>query len=194
MLGHVTDYRSVPDPELIQACLRGEQAAWDALVERYQRLVYSIPLRYGLPVADADDIFQAVFLKLLNKLETLRDRSKLASWLITTTQREVWRLARQRKRAINLDEPEDEEYVSMPGGLGSPHGEVERWEQQQFLRQALQQISDRCQQLLRMLFYEEPKPSYDDIADRLGIAKGSVGPIRARCLQQLRKAWRKIGE
>ncbi|MEN3334876.1 MAG: hypothetical protein V7641_4241, partial [Blastocatellia bacterium] len=81
------------DHALVAACLAGDSAAWEALVARYQRLVYSIPLKARLSADDAADIFQSVWLKLYEKLASLRDHEKLSSWLITTTTREVWRVA-----------------------------------------------------------------------------------------------------
>src|SRR6266508_4299036 len=81
------------DCDLVAACLAGEPAAWETLVARYQRLVYSIPMKARLSTDDAADIFQSVWLKLYEKLASLRDHEKLSSWLITTTTREVWRVA-----------------------------------------------------------------------------------------------------
>src|SRR5690349_18356281 len=86
------------DRDLIADCLAGEPAAWETLVARYQRLVYSIPMKARLSPDDAADIFQAVWLKLYEKLASLRDHEKLSSWLITTTTREVWRVAARNRR------------------------------------------------------------------------------------------------
>src|SRR5690242_17640432 len=86
------------DRELVAACLAGDAAAWEALVARYQRLVYSIPMKSRLSLDDAADIFQSVWLKLYEKLASLRDHEKLSSWLITTTTREVWRVAARNRR------------------------------------------------------------------------------------------------
>ena len=89
--------RSTPVPrndlQLIQACLAGRHDAWDELVDRFKRLVYSIPRRYGFSDADADDVFQNVFIILYRKLDTVRDHERLAGWLIRTTHRESTGLA-----------------------------------------------------------------------------------------------------
>jgi DNA-directed RNA polymerase specialized sigma24 family protein len=94
----VNPFTSLPDPELIEACLNGKDQAWEALLTRFQRLIYSIPFRYGLLEHDANDVFQNVSLLLLENLHTLRDRQRLGAWLVITTRRECWRLARQRRQ------------------------------------------------------------------------------------------------
>ena len=86
------------DADLVAACLRGEQAAWDALVDRYAALIYSIALKYGLPEVDAADVFQSVCVTLLEKLGSIRDPRGLAAWIITTTSRLCWSVVRQRNR------------------------------------------------------------------------------------------------
>ena len=86
------------DRELIVACLDGDSTAWETLITRYQRLIYSIPMKARLSPDDASDIFQSVCLKLYEKLSTLRDHERVSSWLITTTTREVWRVAARNRR------------------------------------------------------------------------------------------------
>src|SRR3990172_8770825 len=85
----------VSDSHLIQACLRGDEHAWESLLERYERLIYSIPRRYGMAEHDAAEVFQNVCITLLGQLDRLRDHEKLGAWLVTTTRRECWRQWRQ---------------------------------------------------------------------------------------------------
>jgi RNA polymerase sigma factor (sigma-70 family) len=174
------------DPRLVEAALRGEQRAWDAIVDRYGRLVYSIARRYGLGDADADDVFQNVFLILHRRLETLADRERLSSWLITTTHRECWRVGRAgdladevNERIENVGEPEPEDR--------------ERWERQLQVRTALDRLGGRCAQLLIALFTEEGTDRYARIADKLGMKVGSIGPTRARCFAKLEGILREMG-
>jgi RNA polymerase sigma factor (sigma-70 family) len=104
-------FASMPNVELIEACLNGHSHAWEALLVRYQRLIYSIPFRYGLSVPDADDIFQNVSLILLQNLARLRDRERLGAWLITATRRECWRTLRHNEQngpLADLQELEDQ--------------------------------------------------------------------------------------
>lgn len=169
-------YRS--DPALIQSCLDGDESAWNELVERYGRLVYSIPRRYGLAGPDADDVFQNVFSIVLRRLPTLRDRTRLSAWLITTTHRECWRLGKLASTDAELVEGLVD--VSAP-----PAQQLMLWERQHLVRQALSQLDARCQALLTALFLEPETPNYEEIAARLGMAVGSVGPTRARCFKKL---------
>src|ERR1051325_7354514 len=84
------------DKDLIAACLKGEAAAWDMLIQRYAALIYSIGLKMGLSESDREDVFQDVCVILIDHLADLRDTARLSSWLISTTKREAWRLQRRR--------------------------------------------------------------------------------------------------
>lgn len=170
---------------LVRECLRGDQKAWNELVDRYGRLVYSIPRRYGMSEADAEDVFQNVFIILHRHLRTLKDASRLSSWLITTTHRECWRLNRRQKETIEFDE-----------ALNNPApepDEVERLELQQLVRQALRQMGGPCRALLESLFMSHNPLSYDVIARELGTRVGSIGPTRARCFRKLERILLDLG-
>lgn len=179
------------DSDLVAACLAGDAAAWETLVARYQRLVYSIPMKARLSADDAADIFQSVWLKLYEKLASLRDHEKLSSWLITTTTREVWRLsARNRRDSAPATADEDNrsdplEQIAATAPLAD--AERETLEQQQLVREALESLPDRCRNLLTMLFYEKDELSYAEIARRMAMPVPSVGPTRARCLEKMKK-------
>jgi RNA polymerase sigma factor (sigma-70 family) len=167
------------DPELVEACLRGEQRAWDALVEKYGRLVYSIPRKLRFTDSDAEDIFQTVFSITLRNLAALRDQTRLSAWLIRTTYRECWRERKKVRATI--------EFGTDIASSGAPSEEqVFALERQQLVREALAQIDGRCRTLLEALFFEPNTKSYDELAAQLGVAIGSIGPTRARCFQKLR--------
>jgi len=179
------------DPELIEACLAGEAQAWAQLVERYQRLVYSVAMRHGLSADDADDAFQSVFAILLSKLETCRDQRRLGAWLTTITRREAWRILRQRAASVYAPGeglPEDLSAAEPP-----PEAVIERLEEQDLIRQALDRLDGRCRQLLWHLFYTPEQLSYAEIARQLAMPEGSIGPTRARCLLRLRRILRSMG-
>jgi RNA polymerase sigma factor (sigma-70 family) len=179
------------DRELLSACLQGDARAWEALIARYQRLIYSIPIKMRLSPNDAADVFQSVCLKLLENLPTLRNQDKLSSWLTITTRRESWRLARRRRRehVIAADESGDgpDELSQMPDRQVPLDEQQAALEQQQILRQAVEQLPERCRQLITLLFYRGGDLSYDEIARQLGIPRASMGPTRARCLARLKK-------
>ncbi len=164
------------DPALIQACLDGDETGWETLVDRYGRLVFSVARRSGLGDADADDVFQVVFTTLFRRLEALRDQTRLSSWLITTAYRESWRMARSQAAFDELDEAAA--HVVDPGA--PPLELVAQVEQDQLVREALGRLDDRCRDLLTALFLDADEPSYQAIADQLGMPIGSIGPTRAR--------------
>lgn len=167
------------DPTLIQACLDGKQEAWNALVERYERLVYSVALKARLSPSDSDDVFQSVFISLYRNLSQLKDQQRLSAWLITTTHRESWRVARRRQRTLSSEEAEALEPVTV-----SPD-ELEAQERQQLVREGLRELGGPCEALLGALFLGADEPVYDEVAKQLGIPVGSIGPTRARCLKKL---------
>ncbi len=174
------------DPALVRACIDGDERAWEELVERYGRLVYSIPRRMGWSETDADDVFQGVFALLLRHLPSLRDQTRLSAWLITTTRRECWRLGRTGSRTDRIDE-------AMADEAAAPIEEIARSEREQAVRQAMRRLDDRCQGLLSALFLEPDPAAYEAIALRLGMPIGSIGPTRARCLRKLEAFLREEG-
>ena len=178
------------DPELVEECLNGEAGAWEALVFRYQRLIYSIPVKLGFSQDDAADVFQSICLKLVEKLETLRDHNKLGSWLITATTRECWRKSTLSRREVlgplPGGDPHEDDLSSLTAELLPIEAQV-ILEQQQLIREAIAQLPERCRRLITMLFYEKDDLSYADIARLMKMPVASVGPTRARCLQKLKK-------
>jgi RNA polymerase sigma factor (sigma-70 family) len=178
------------DRELVAACLSGDHRAWETLIVRYQRLIYSIPVKSRLSPDDAADIFQSVCLKLLENLSTLRDHEKIASWLITTTTRECWRMS-ARQRRDNPAPPVDDESFDPTAEIASAEPladeQIQLIEQQQALRSGLESLPERCQRLLEMLFYQKDELSYAEIARRAAMPVSSIGPTRARCLDKLKK-------
>jgi RNA polymerase sigma factor (sigma-70 family) len=179
------------DRTLLAACLDGDHSAWEALIARYQRLIYSIPIKARLSQDDAADIFQSVCLKLYEKLSTIRESEKISSWLITTTSRECWRLsARNRRERVpggGSDEDEDSLLKAIPAKGPLADEQRETLEQQQQVRQAVEALPDRCRELITMLFYQKDELSYVDVAGRMRMPVPSVGPTRARCLEKLKK-------
>jgi RNA polymerase sigma factor (sigma-70 family) len=186
-----TKFADSEDRKIIEACLNGDASAWEALILRYQRLIYSIPLKSRLSQDDAADIFQAVCIKLYEKLETLRDHEKLSAWIITTTTRESWRLLARQKREVSVDEPASEDESEPLAFLASdaPLADEQRilLEQQQNVRQAVSALPERCKNLVTLLFYNKDELSYTEIAREMNMPVASIGPTRARCLEKLKK-------
>jgi RNA polymerase sigma factor (sigma-70 family) len=181
-----------PNSRLVQECLKGNEAAWSALIYKFKNLIYSIPLQYNLPPDDASDIFQAVCLELLSELPRLREPEALPAWLIRVTYHKCfhWKRNQQRYFAAGSQEAKDE-----PEGdpREVPQEVVSKLEREQALREALAGVSPRCRQLVEMLFFESPARPYREVATKLGIASGSIGFIRGRCLARLKKRLEEAG-
>ncbi len=175
-----------PDDRLVHACLAGDERAWNALIDKYKRLIYSIALRYHATPDDAADIFQAVCLELYSELPRVRDAAALRGWLITVTAHAALRSRRRRSRREEI-ERSDEDLSLFSGTESTPIQEREEFERAQAVREAMMRLTERCQAMLQMLFFEDPPRPYADVASTLGLATGSIGFIRGRCLEKLRK-------
>jgi RNA polymerase sigma factor (sigma-70 family) len=170
---------------LVERVRDGDQHAWNQLVERYAPLVWGICRRFELGRADADDVGQTVWLKLIEQVQAIRDAAALPGWIATTTRREclrVLRTDRSRQQAELRTEPEQARSETIEVELEL---ELERAERHIALRLAFQQLQPRCQELLSLLFAEGT--SYRDIGDKLGMKVGAIGPSRQRCLAELRR-------
>jgi RNA polymerase sigma factor (sigma-70 family) len=173
------------DVALVRACRAGDQAAWECLVRRYQRLIYTVPRRMGLSDDQAAEVFQQVCVTLLERLHTITRPERLSAWLATTARRASWQLLRRLQATTPLSGV-DEQALPLSSEL-APDDLVERLEQQQLVRQALDQLDPRSRKLMLLLYYQPEPLSYAEIARRLGLSEGSIGPTRARCLQKLQR-------
>jgi len=172
------------DRDLIRACRSGDARAWERLLDKYERLVFSISLNYGLTTDDAADVTQITFTILLQNLNTLPDEIRLSSWLATVARRHTWRLmARNRREAVNPGED-----LAGNEGVGGIVDDRERRELAEWLYQGLSSLDERCRQLLLALYFDAEQPSYAQIAEHLKMPIGSIGPTRARCLEQMRQS------
>ena len=179
------------DERLVRECLSGNQDAWTAIIGKYRRLIYSIPMKYGLSPNDAGDIFQDVCVQLLEALPTLREPKSLPAWLMRVTAHGCshWAVRERRFQPIEYDTLSDEGPIA--GNM--PDEFLQELERSQILREAMLQIPPRCRELIHMLFFESPSVPYEEVAKRLGLAKGSIGFIRMRCLERLRRQLEKRG-
>jgi RNA polymerase sigma factor (sigma-70 family) len=171
---------------LVARCLDGDESAWVDLVRRYERLVYSVALRQGLTVDDAADVTQTVFEALFVSLPRLRDDEKLASWLVSVTQRQASRARQRRLREVSLsglDTDADLQEVEALTGIGVG----DALEESLWLYEALQELPEPCRTLLFALYFDPNEPTYAEVALHLKRPVGSIGPTRARCLGHLRR-------
>jgi RNA polymerase sigma factor (sigma-70 family) len=165
------------DQRILDACRRGDADAWRELLDRYERLVFSVPLNYGLSRQDAADVCQVTFTILLQSLDTIRLEERLGSWLATVARRQTWRLMDRSRHEIATETPPE------PGTGDNPSDVLEEllW-----LYEGLRKLDRRCRDLLVALYFDSSEPTYADVASRLGRPLGSIGPTRARCLERLR--------
>ena len=169
---------------LVEECLRGNEQAWNALVDRYKALIYSIPVRYGAAPQDAADIFQAVCLDLFNELPRLREPESLPAWLVRVTSNKCYHWKRQLN---SRGEDFDGDHLSRLASADLTVEAIAGLEREQMVREAMAQLPARCRRLIELLFFEHPPVPYSEIASELHLATGSVGFIRGRCLQRLKR-------
>ena len=184
-------YDELSDSDLWQRCRGGDSAAWAVLVRRFQRLVYTVPRRAGLGEAQAADVFQTTFTRLVEHADRIADPSRLQAWLVTTAKRESLRLVEASRRFVAPtppgDDSQDQDLLADfpdPGLL--PDELIEGLQQHHRLRRAVDRLDARSRQFVELLFLQDEPLPYSAIAARLGIAEGSIGPTRARCLAKLR--------
>jgi RNA polymerase sigma factor (sigma-70 family) len=168
---------------LLASAAGGDQAAWNALVARYNSLLWSVARGYRLDTADAGDVVQMTWLKLVEHLDGIADPERLPGWLVTTVRRECLQVLRRGRRHPAADS-------DLLTDMADPAPPVEHAvllaERDAALWQALGMLGERCQRLLRVLM-ASPAPTYSEVADALDMPIGSIGPTRQRCLDQLRK-------
>lgn len=171
--------------DLVARALAGHEIAWNALVDRYIPLVVAVARRYRLSVQDIEDVNATVWLRLVEHLGDVRKPCALPKWIVTTTRNECARLIRSRQRTTPVDPAalQEQETETCADDVDA---DLMRLERQQIIRDAFAELSDRDQELMRLLMADPPVP-YAEISRRLGIAVGSIGPTRARCLQRMRE-------
>lgn len=183
----------LPDAEIAALCRGGDERAWDVLVRRYRRLVYSVPNRAGLREDQVEDVFHQTFAKLAERIGSIRDLDRVRSWMVTTARRLTIDCirARQASREVVMEE---DALQRVPDPADDAPEALEKLEKQHMIRQAMARVGERCRRLLSALFYDtgDEPPSYEGISGDLGMPIGSIGPTRARCLKKLREEFTRI--
>jgi RNA polymerase sigma factor (sigma-70 family) len=176
------------DEALVLACRRGDTSAWEALVRRYERLVYAIPRRAGLDREQSADVCQRTFAVLVEKIDQIEQPARIGAWLATAAKRETWRISRREQAAgmTQYSAPGSEIAEEAVADSLPLEEELVRLEEQHIVRLAVAQLDERCRKLLTLLFYRPDVLPYAEVAVALGVREGSIGPTRARCLQKLR--------
>ena len=177
------------DAELVKACRRGSEAAWNELVERFQRLIIMIPRRAGLSEEQSADVFQEVFLTLFEKLDEIEQPEKIRSWLVTTAKFKTWGAVRGAKNHYSpaTDEEMEAEMANLPDAAPLADVRLIELELQHQIRTALNRLEEKCRAILSMIYLWDKAASYAEVALQIGVGETSISPLRARCLKKLAK-------
>ncbi len=172
------------DAELVRRARAGDAGAWDELVERLGSRVWAVARAQGLDRADAEDVFQVTWMRLVTHLDTIREPERVAGWLAVTARNESYLVLRRKGRQVPTGNDEDFEgvpYLDQPVDAG-----LIASERRQAVWDALTTLPPHCQQLLRLLMADPPF-TYEQISELIDIRPGSIGPTRGRCLEKLRR-------
>lgn len=178
------------DTLLVKECLAGSEEAWSLLIEKYKALIYSIPVKYGLPPQEAADVFQATCTELLARLPDIREPRALPKWLMQVAHHESYRWKKQGQRVVSRDADEDLPEPEIPA---IAENLVQQTQEEQILREAMASLTPQCRRLVELLFYEVPARPYTEVAKELGLAVGSIGFTRQRCIERLRRQLEGLG-
>jgi RNA polymerase sigma factor (sigma-70 family) len=178
------------DKRLVKECLSGNEDAWAKLVDKYKALIYSVPVKYGLPQHEAVEVFQATCVELLQRLPELRKPQALPKWLTLVAHHQCYRWKRQQQRLVSRDAEPDLPVPEIPAEVETI---LQQTQEEQMLREALAELTPQCLRLVKMLFFEVPPRPYAEVATALGLELGSIGFTRQKCLERLRRRLGKMG-
>jgi len=168
---------------LVRRAAEGDRMAWERLVVKFERLIWSITVEFKLVESDAADVAQTTWLRLLEHIDRIQHPDRVGSWLAATARNECLRNLAARKRVVLGHD--DAELNSAAASGPAVDERILARERDQVVRDALSRLPSRWQRLLEMLM-ADPPVSYAEISDQLGVPVGSIGPTRGRCLAQLR--------
>jgi RNA polymerase sigma factor (sigma-70 family) len=178
------------DSRLVKACLSRKEEAWSTLIDKYKALIYSIPVKYSLSQQEAADVFQATCLELLVRLPELRDPRALPKWLMQVAHHECYRMKRLNQRLVSRDAEPD---LPEPEAPAIAESLVQQTQEEQLVREAIATLTPQCRRLVELLFLETPSRPYTEVAAELGLAVGSIGFTRQRCIDRLRRQLEELG-
>ena len=174
---------------LVQSAVDGDAAAWKALVEGLSPLVWSVVRSHRLSEADAHEVYQTAWFRFAQHLGRIREPDKAGAWLASTARHECLKVLKSLRRLTPTDDPQLLDRISEDRTPEQSFLDLEeaaaQSERIRHLWQEFEELGERCRQLLRVLM-ATPPPSYQEVSAALGIAVGSIGPLRQRCLRRLR--------
>ncbi|MFD4139644.1 sigma-70 family RNA polymerase sigma factor [Streptomyces sp. NBC_00390] len=170
---------------LVDECLAGNQDSWNKIVDNYTPLIWAIVRGYRLATADCEDVIQTTWMRVIQHLGQLREPEKLAHWLSVSARRESLKHIRKSGRSVPAEEPEVFDRPEL--SANQPEEAALKQETRDEVLLAYCSLSPKCQALLGLLVADPPM-SYDEVSATLGLARGSIGPLRGRCLKHLERA------
>ena len=178
------------DTRLVKECRSGNEEAWSLLIDKYKALIYSIPVKYSLSQQEAADVFQATCMELLVRLPQLREPRALPKWLMQVAHHECYRVKRMNQRVVSRDAEPD---LPEPETPAIAESLVQQTQEEQMLREAMMALTPQCRRLVELLFFEIPARPYTEVAVELGLALGSIGFTRQKCIERLRRQLEQLG-
>jgi RNA polymerase sigma factor (sigma-70 family) len=175
-----------PIAALVSAAAEGDQSAWNEIVDRYTPLVVSVIYKHRLRPADAADVNQTLWLRLVEQIGRLREPEALPGWIMTTTRNECLRVLRVQQRTHLYDPLSESDALESEQMDADVEADLLAVERRQALRDGFAELTDQCKRLLTKLM-TDPPPSYQVVSEELAMPVGSIGPTRIRCLEKLRK-------
>ena len=177
------------DAELVRRCSNNDQAAWDELVDRFQRLIFAIPRRAGLSEEQAADVFQEVFLTLFEKIGKIEQPDRIRSWIVTTTKFKTWAVIRGSKGFYSpeTEEEMEAEMANLTDNAPLADELLIELEEQHLIRTAMRKLDEICRRILSMIYLSDTAASYAEVASAIGVGESSISPMRSRCLKKLEK-------
>ena len=175
-----------PIAVLVSAAAEGDQSAWNEIVDRYTPLVVSVIYKHRLRPADAADVNQTLWLRLVEQIGRLREPEALPGWIMTTTRNECLRVLRVQQRTHLYDPLSESDALESEQSDAEVEADLLAMERRQALRDGFAELSEQCKRLLTKLM-TDPPPSYQVVSEELAMPVGSIGPTRIRCLAKLRK-------
>jgi RNA polymerase sigma factor (sigma-70 family) len=186
-----SDRQRLDDARLVRACRRGDERAWEELVRRFRRLIYSIPVTgYRICESDAEEIFQSVVVKLFENIARLRKTASLSTWIVTVTRNECRRFLRTSGR---FSPGEIDDAILPPEEPPDVVRALDAIDREHRLALAFRKLDASSRELLHAMYVESPTPSYAELSERTGRPIGSLGPTRARALEKLRRLYVGLG-
>jgi RNA polymerase sigma factor (sigma-70 family) len=170
--------------DVVLRAAAGDQAAWDLLVRSYTGMVWAVATGHRLGPADAGEVVQTTWLRLLENLERIREPERVGGWLATTARREAQRVLRLRARELMTQDEGELDRAAGPAAQ-TPESVVLDTDRARRVRAAFAQLPERCRRLLQLVVVVSPP--YAEVAAALDMPVGSIGPTRARCLDRLRR-------